>query len=435
MRKTKKILNNLIENYLIENKIEDSFEKTIIKFAAPSLILYTKWILEDAKKREYDKLYFLMRDGKILMDIANIISPTLDCNIEKSLIYCSRNSLRQACYHINNEHLSLLFHFLPNRTLSDVLLRLFNEQELEAFKQISKISEKDFTKQLSKTELEDLKNKILNNQKCMDAINQKSQNVFDCCLGYLDNCGVFEKDKKFALVDTGWTGSMLRSLQEIVNAKGNIVLNEYFYGLFSLPTQLNLNNCHTFAFSPINRQKNKVYFENNLLECFCGDPSGTTLSFGKIDGKFAPILETPNSVNQETYTKQQKLILDFAKYLINSIDITTLNNNYAVELLKKISCNPTKEEVEALNIYKFNEDTTEYSLSTLSTQATFKQLFSFGFLGRVFIKLKLMKEQTFSCYWFFGSLKISKVGLKCLLRLNRFLIRYINTRNQKRINR
>ena len=424
MHKTKKILNKLTQNYIIDNHIEDTFDKTIIKYAAPSLILYTKWILEDAQKRNYDKLYFLMRDGKILMDIANILSPVINSKTETSLIYCSRNSLRQACYHINQDHLDLLFYYLHQRTLTDVMLRLFDPKELLEFKKVSNISEEDFLKPLSQEDLIKMKQQIISNEKALELINKKSKKVFDCCLGYLEDCGIFEKDQKFALVDTGWTGSMLKNLQAIVNTKDkNLVLNEYFYGLHSLPSELKLENCHTFAFKP--RKKKGNIGQNNLLECFCGDPSGTTLSFGKIDGKNCPILAKPNHQNQETYKKQQKLILDFAKYLINSIDISTLNNYYALKLIKRICCHPTKEEALALNIYKFNADTTEYSLTTLSIPATFKQLLSMVFLGKILIKLKLMKNESLSIYWFWGTLAMSNIRLKWFLRINRNILRLV----------
>ena len=424
MRKTKKILNNLINNYIIENNIDNTFDKTIIKYAAPSLILYTKWILEDAKKRNYDRLYFLMRDGKILMEIAKIISPALDCNnIEKSLVYCSRNSLRQACYHINEEHLDLLFFFLPNRTLNDVLLRLFNEKELRQFKELSNLSDEDFSKQLTRSELSTLQNQIVNNPECMECINKKSKEVFECCIGYLEACGFFVKDKKYALVDTGWSGTMLRSLQEIVKTKTDTKLNEYFYGMFSIPKDIDKENCHTFAFSPQKNKSNKINFNNNLFECFCGDYSGTTLSFGKEKGKCVPILATPNTTNKETYLRQQELILNFAKYVVKNPNFKNFHNLYAPKILKHICCYPTYEEAIALNTYQFNSDTTEYSLSQLAPKASAKQLMSIIFLGRLLIKLKLMKENYCLTDWFFGTLAISNVKFKWFFRLNRNLLK------------
>ncbi|MBQ7351478.1 MAG: hypothetical protein IJW59_01230 [Clostridia bacterium] len=428
MRKTKKILNNLINNYIIENNIDNTFDKTIIKYAAPSLILYTKWILEDAKKRNYDRLYFLMRDGKILMEIAKIISPALDCNnIEKTLVYCSRNSLRQACYHINEEHLDLLFLFLPNRTLNDVLLRLFSEKELQEFKELSNLSDEDFSKQLTRSELSTLQNQIVNNPECMECINKKSKEVFECCIGYLEDCGFFEKDKKYALVDTGWNGTMLRSLQEIVKTKTDTKLNEYFYGMFSIPKDIDKENCHTFAFSPQKNKSNKINFNNNLFECFCGDYSGTTLSFVKEKGKCVPLLATPNTTNKETYLRQQEIIIGFTEYLVKNINISLLNNSYAPKLLKKISCHPSYDEAMALNIYKFNEDTTEYNLTTLSIKATSKQFLTMGFIGKIFIKLKLMKRHYCPTYWFFGTLKISDVKFKWFHRLNYNLLNHLVT--------
>ena len=418
IKKTKKVMNNLISGFLEENKITNEFERAVVTTIAPSLILYTKWVLEDAKKNEFKKLLFLMRDGKILYDIAEIIKTPLNVNIDNSILYCSRNSLRQACYHQGGSLFDLLFVYSINISLNNILERLFDTKEIETFCKKVNITRAELLKPLTKQEVLNYKRDFLDNPIAMELINEKSKYVYECCKGYFNACGVLSPEKT-AVVDVGWMGSMIKNIHNIIKSDSDKQIHSYFYGMYSTPRDINKKVFHNFAFTRRTHLGNKVLFNNNLFECFCGDAQGTTLSYGKDKGEYIPILETPDETNIEIYKKQQKIILAFTKYLVSQVDINLLNNKYAIKILNRISSKPTREESEIFSVYKFSDLTNEKSLYPLcSSDFTFKQLFCCGLIGRLLMKHRLIKVDFKYAYWIEGSIQLSNVKHKKFLIFN-----------------
>lgn len=60
--------------------------------AAPLLVAYVLWLLEDARARGIERLYFLSRDAEILLDLARILAPRLGLAIELRYLYASRRA-------------------------------------------------------------------------------------------------------------------------------------------------------------------------------------------------------------------------------------------------------------------------------------------------------------------------------------------------------
>lgn len=60
--------------------------------AAPLLISYAAWILRDAERRGIRRVYFLARDGQVLLDIARRLAPRLGAGIDCRYLYASRQA-------------------------------------------------------------------------------------------------------------------------------------------------------------------------------------------------------------------------------------------------------------------------------------------------------------------------------------------------------
>jgi predicted HAD superfamily hydrolase len=62
--------------------------------AAPILTAYTIWILQQAKVKQLARIYFLARDGEMLLKIAKELAPKIYPEVELRYLYVSRQALR-----------------------------------------------------------------------------------------------------------------------------------------------------------------------------------------------------------------------------------------------------------------------------------------------------------------------------------------------------
>lgn len=51
---------------------------TVANVAGPTIFFFVWWVLEQAKSRNIERLYFLARDGQILLKVANLINKKLN---------------------------------------------------------------------------------------------------------------------------------------------------------------------------------------------------------------------------------------------------------------------------------------------------------------------------------------------------------------------
>jgi len=104
----------------------DKIAETIANsFFGPMLYDYVWFILEEAKKRNIYRLYFLARDGYLLRKIACEICKKNGLSIECKYLYVSRMSLRIPTLHfIGNEGLDVLFFGGYEITLELLLQRI-----------------------------------------------------------------------------------------------------------------------------------------------------------------------------------------------------------------------------------------------------------------------------------------------------------------------
>lgn len=51
----------------------DSIERVMAQVGGVSIYLYILWVIQEAKKRNIKRLYFLARDGQIFFKVAKII--------------------------------------------------------------------------------------------------------------------------------------------------------------------------------------------------------------------------------------------------------------------------------------------------------------------------------------------------------------------------
>lgn len=192
-----------------------------LSFSAPMVYQYVEWVVEQAREKKIQKLYFVLRDGYILKKVADIIISKRHLDIETEYIFGSRVAWRFPNLTIEKlKNLSVweksnwifrdpAFAFVPFERLG------FSKKELgkllgEDFCQQKYCSFFDFKAGLDKA--------LLNEEFCYE-LQKKIRQAGENLSLYLSQ--TIDSKKVFALVDTNSTGKTQRDLNKYIQEKNS----------------------------------------------------------------------------------------------------------------------------------------------------------------------------------------------------------------------
>lgn len=326
------------------------------EIVSPVLIQYTRWILDEAKSKGISTLYFLARDGYVLREIGQNLSDKLGYNICCRYLFCSRASLRLPTYHlIGDEAFDLIFHFDHRITLNSFFRRVDAPAPLTAaVLQELNLSGMDPDRVLSASEVSELRTKFQNNSRYSAHIMNRSREAFQNAVGYFRQEGLFDQ-ASVAIVDSGWTGSMQRSLRQILEAGGyRGCITGFYFGMLARPKSVDDGTYLTWHFSADTHLCNRVCFNIYLFECMLSAPHGMTMGYTHTQGGYEPILcKMPSDAMLKHINLQLQGILDALA------DTDAIHPAAACRQFRRLMTFPSREEVEAYNCFQVCSDTTE----------------------------------------------------------------------------
>ena len=361
-------------------------------YYAPILYDYVSWVIEDARKRNIKKLYFLSRDGYLMYLVAErILSYRKIEDISISYLKVSRYSLRSAQYYLLGE--KSLDYICINGidvTLRKILIRagLSKEQQEAVVETISLIKLEDIDRVLSRSEIKKVKRILSGNTIFWEYLNNNSKTAYENTLGYLTQEGLVTEEK-IAIVDSGWVGSIqesIRQLLEISNLQG------YYFGLYEIPRGVEENNYHSYYFGPKATRglmhdnyadnQRKVHFSNCLFEAIYSSPEGMCLGYKKEDNRYISIdgRENPNKLYMNAAYEVMK---DYVYCEKNDGKGFELNE----ELIAETMSYPSLEDVNVLEKLQFCDDVIEYEYQSIVRHWSINDVKKNTVLYRIFNKL------------------------------------------------
>lgn len=389
---------------------EITLEKICKKYTAPILTNYVWWILREAEMRGIDQIYFLARDGLILKEIAEILCAKFSLRIKCRYLYVSRAALRMPTYHFigEDEAYKLLLGYSYQVTPVSMLKRaLLPENVIDRIlNQIGYPHAKKNTL-LTRIETEELAEKIKKNSMYHDAVWKASERAYPVAIDYFRQEGVFE-EKRVAIVDSGWNGSMQRSLRQLLDKAGCAnPITGFYFGLFNEPEHDHSSEYFTWYFASKGHLANKIKFSNNLFECMCAAPHGTTLGYEYRDKAVTPILGESPSKTQDDFVKRQ---IDHVLHEVPSIVGQRKLNDFSVcaayretqKLVRAFMYRPTREIVEAFQTINFCDDIYESYYSALANENQIDFLKSYTVFARIRGALKRSDKINDDIPWPYG---------------------------------
>ena len=348
------------------NPHETALVQVAAGVAGPALLAYVLWVLKTAKRTGLKKLYFLARDGQILLKIAQLCAPSVQYEGEMKYLFASRQSWRLPGTKVVNRN-SLQWALEDTDYLS---IRAFLErvglrpEEIEGLLSSYGLTRENWGRNLDKHERQKLQSLIadpeLLHRVAATALCLKQQ-----LLAYLGEQGVLD-GKPFGIVDLGWHGSLQNALENILCSTEVPKPFGFYFGLSKKASKLGSDR--TFAFFFDERTStgcfDRNYWVEPTMEVFCTADHGLTLCFEQRNGCMQPTLKEPLNERSIKWGLScvQSAILDFVELALSNttVPLSPEALKLPIHALFDVFWNfPTRDVADAWGRYSYSDDQTE----------------------------------------------------------------------------
>ncbi len=391
----------------VENKKKQQQEKirdiVTVYVTAPLLCEYTAWVVREAALSGKKRLYFLARDGYYMKQAAEVFCSAWNLELECRYLYCSRYAWRGAVYYMNTEE---ALDYITLGGLEAGFQKMMQRAGLTT-EETAEIAEQlgyDGTsqKRLSEAERNRLRYELAECKMFVELLQKHSKEKYDSTIAYLSQEGLLD-NVPYALVDSGWTGSLQKSLAKLLKSTGcNKIPEGYYFGMYHRPKEKEAGLYHTYYFAPDSFIRRKVFFNNNVFECVYSAPHGMTTGYVKKD-KWIPVLEQKDNPNRKRLVAAEPLLFACIKeYAVwykgqdiqDTWEGTTANCGWTRKnntkkgrtskkrmerLLRLFMGRPTKEEAQEYGSFVFCDDVIGEEKQTLAGKLSREEL-KHGFL-------------------------------------------------------
>lgn len=389
----------------------DAIERVNTMVLSPALHAYVLWILGSALRDGVERLYFLSRDGFLPYRIARTLCERLELGVECRYFYCSRAALRIPMYHLDVE--DALDHICRGGldvTPRRILMRagLAEEEARELFPALE--LPYAYSEPIPYAGIPAVRQALAENEAFLQAMCSVSASRFPALKGYFRQEGVLDRGN-FAVVDSGWTGTMQRSIRRICEAcGGESTLSGYYFGLYHLPKDCDPDDYRSFFFGPSSGLWDKAFFCNNLFEVVYSAPHGTVLGYEPGADGFVPSLATPHGRIKEYIDSFAGQMEEYTDRVTRQMTRQKLRDLPAGDLivvvrglLRRFMWAPEREEAEAFGMLPFSDDLQDAGLQELAAKLDGSALWENHVLNRLLVMLGLRRGILRQSAWFEGS--------------------------------
>lgn len=331
--------------------------------SGPLLIGYVKWCLDSADCLGLSRLYFMSRDGQVLLKIAKVLNRQLKYPIDLRYLYVSRQALLlPSVIELNNEALEWILAPTSLLTLRIIFKRVgISIEKVEKILEQYKLLRRDWDKNLN--EKKQIK-KLFSDENLRKLIIENAKTHRESTFGYLKQEGL-TRDDKYALVDIGWNGTLQRSVSRILEQYGYAYpVKGYYFGLRNRKKHKDHDQLWSY-FSDYKEKLglDKIVYLVPMIELFVAADHAGVLAYDNNQNKYLPILNGSNAKNNIDWgvQTQQEAIICLANALLSCPE--AIYDLLQVDLLSKnlsdFMLNPTRCEAVAYGSYQLAEDQNE----------------------------------------------------------------------------
>ncbi|HIW73100.1 MAG TPA: hypothetical protein H9684_02140 [Firmicutes bacterium] len=326
---------------------------------APALGGFVRWLVHAALKSGKQRLYFLARDGYFFYYAARIYCKIQGLPLDCRYLYGSRYALRVPLFHRDREA-ALDFicrdglHVTPARLLGRAGLDDEDCRQVLTRLGLPYAAEERIPPPVLPT----FRRALRDCGAFWEAADRRSRQALPGLAGYLRQEGLLE-DVPCALVDSGWTGSMQKSLGDALSLLGRSERPEgYYWGLYELPAGVRRADYHCYYFPPEGRLREKALFNNCLFEAVFTAPHGMTVGYREAGGACLPVLGPAEEAACAFAERLEPLLLGYIRQLAEAPGTRSFaaDRETIGRLLGLFMASPTRREAEAFGRLPFSDD-------------------------------------------------------------------------------
>lgn len=349
----------------------------------PVLGSFTQWLLREAFRNGCNRLYFLARDGYLMHHAAKILCEPLRLPIACRYLSCSRYSLRLPIFHLNRgAALDFLCRNSAGGITPEGILGRAGFSQAEAKKILPLIPMRLAPGEcLPPSQLPELRRALAACPLFLEQMDCRSREAMAGLAGYLHQEGLLE-GSPYAIVDSGWTGTMQQTLASALTALGHgRQLNGYYWGLYELPPGARRADYHCCYFGPEGGLREKARFNNCLFEAVFTAPHGMTLGYAQRGEGYAPVYGASPPERNAFLHKIESSTLQYVRILASQAGKAEWAH-YDFEadrpilraLLSAFMHSPSIAEAKAFGSLPFSDDVLEGGEGQLAAPLTQAQL-------------------------------------------------------------
>ncbi len=343
--------------------------------AGPAILAAVAWTLLSAQRDGLDILYFVARDGEILLAVAQLLQQDLGLapEIECRYLYGSRKAwyLPALSLESDMDRAAALRRLLLRSfagTLRDLLAMV--DIDVEAVAEAAPQSVMDVSPDAPLgdrgTAIIDA---LVSSPEFQSLAFERAKKAYEATVGYLAQEKMFSGGQ-VGLVDVGWRGVAAASLVSMAAAQGTDVLCYFAGGLSGPGSQAAPEDSRAFLIDTRGEESELDLPMVILTESFCAGSGGTTLGYTAADGRYLPRLAPAdaNPAMRWGLGDYQTLMRDYAASVCRSLakfewtitlDEVGAIRPYLMTNFRALWNYPSYEEADQWGRFPFsNEDST-----------------------------------------------------------------------------
>lgn len=266
---------------------------------APLLVGYVDWCLRRARELGLRRLYFVARDGEVMLRVARAMAPAHD-SVELRYLWGSRQPWVLGA---SATHPELLESWILGRTdftAATALGRLgIDPASFHAGTGFAAASPERRDTVMSRAEREQLAG-LVQREPWAGTVIEVARAVSDRCVAYLRQEGLLDS-APYGVVDAGWSGRASAALDQLVREAGGTPGPHFYVGQLGRSEEAALRAGVRIEPWLFDRQAapaslGELTSPNVLVEMFCAGTTGRTVDYRRReDGVVEPVLDRPHN--------------------------------------------------------------------------------------------------------------------------------------------
>lgn len=393
------------------NSTYDTAASLYLYAIAPVLTEFICWVLRRASLAGKKRLYFLSRDGYQMYLTALRLTRLYQINMECRYLHVSRYSMRLPQYHLNPDKgidgiCTGGIDVTPERILRSAALTSKEMDEI-----LTSVGWQERRRDiLDYRKIQKLKEKFRSVHKLQEYLEKHSLEEYENAMGYLEQEGLLS-DVPYAIVDSGWVGTMQESMQTLIQSRRpELKMEGYYFGMYELPKGADPKNYHAWYFSHKKGLRRKTGFSNSLFETICSSDEGMTLYYRENNGRFLPVQDGKGNPNSCRLRKNQEVLKDFLKQMQSHTkeESGAVQASAGIRLAERLfhllmAC-PTNTEILAYGDNLFSDDMLEGNRRKAAAELTETEIKNQRLLSRLLIAAGIKKTVLRESAWIEGSI-------------------------------